>query len=184
MYKKDKNMTDETQVDITSEKMPDELKYKLEKLSPLARRYAEYRAKGLKQPDAASKAGSDASTRSSLGRVGWNTEQLDGVKEYILWLEHKRAKASVIDDLEIINNLRDVYEQAMSSEKFGDANKAMELLCKISGAFEADNKQKQSGGAELSKTKNDTKSFTEDNPEMETKNRIKKLQTMLQDTKK
>ena len=177
----------DTNIDLTSEKMPKELQAKLENLTPFCRRYAELRAKGLKQADAAKKAGSAAATRSSLGRVGYNTEQLDGVKEYILWLEYKRAKASVVDETEIVQKLRDVIDNAMMDGKYNDANKALELLGNMIGAFANKNATKDTAlneGSNLGmQTKNNTKAFKDDNEELETEDRVAKLQQMLQDAK-
>lgn len=185
IHKKENIVTDQIDVDITSEKMPKELKIKLEKLPPFARRYAEYRAKGLKQADASEKAGSNASTRASLSRVGWNTEQLDGVKEYILWLEHKRAKASVIDDLELIDMFRDVYKEAMENGKYADANKAAEHLGNMVNAFgKIKTKEEETSKGEAKKTKNNTKAFTEDREEETIEEKVARLQRLIQQDKK
>jgi len=177
-------MTKNKDIDITSEKMPEELKTKLESLTPFARRYAEYRAKGLKQADASEKAGSTANGRAALGRVGWNTEQLDGVKEYILWLEHKRAKAAVIDDLEIVDGLREVARLAILDGKYTDANKAYEHLGNMIGAFAYKNapKEEQEKGIR-GKQKNNTEAFTQDQHDLELGERAKKLQNMLEQAK-
>ena len=169
-------------IDVTSDKMPDELKTKLENLTPFARKYAEYRAKGLKQADAAQKAGSQATTRNSLTRVGYNAEQLDGVKEYILWLEHKRAKAAVLDDLELIDKARDIYDQAMAAEKYGDANKALETLCKIAGVFDH-SPIKETEKKDKNKKKNNTGAFKEDIEHESPEERIIRLQKLLQQSK-
>ena len=176
----------EPSIDITSEKMPEELQTKLENLSPFTRRYAELRASGLKQADAAKKAGSEASTRGSLTRVGYNTEQHDGVKEYILWLEYKRAKASVVDEIEIVQMIRDSYKQAMLDGKYNDANKAAELLGNMIGAFANKNATKETAlneGKNINSIKNNTKAFKEDNASLEEEDRVAKLQKMLQDAK-
>ncbi len=180
-------MTKDTTVDITSEKMPELLKTKLESLTPFARRYAEYRAKGLKQPDSAEKAGSQAEGRASLGRVGWNTEQLDGVKEYILWLEHKRARAAVIDDLEIVDKLREVVDMAMEAGKFADANKALEHLGNMIGAFaykNAPKEEQEKGTRGKERPTNNVDAFTQDLHEAELDARVSKLHRMMKDAKK
>lgn len=172
----------EGMVDITAEKMPDALRNKLSNMTSFARKYAEYRAKGLKQADAAQKAGSVANGRQGLSKVGWNTEQQDGVKEYILWLEHKRAKASVIDNLELVQKLRDVYDEAMSAGKYNDANKAIELLGNMIGAF---SKEKQKGiekeeylPQEKKKIKNNTNVFLEETENEGIEERIKRLTSL------
>lgn len=170
-------------IDITSDRMPEELKNKLANLSSFARKYAEYRAKGLRQPDASLKAGSKAKGRAALGRVGWNTEQLEGVKDYILWLEHKRAKASVIDDLELVDKLREVYDEAMRAGKYNDANKAVELLGNMIGAFAKDKGSNPIAEKHEASSKNDTKAFKEEIEGREVDERVKKLQKMLEDAK-
>ena len=167
-------------MDITSEKMPDELKNKLANLSPFARKYAEYRATGIPQPDAADKAGSKAKTRANLGKVGNNTERLDGVKDYIMWLEHKRAKAAVIDDLELVDKLRSVYREAMEAGKFNDANKAVEHLGNMIGAF--DKKVIATTPSTTKETKNDTKAFSDEVEEIEPEDRIKKLKRLMKES--
>lgn len=171
-------------MDLSSDRLPTELKNKLEKLSPFAKRYAEFRSKGLSQSDAAKKAGSEATSKDNLGRVGWNTEQMDGVKEYIVWLEMKRAKACAIDDMEIVSKLRAVYESAMLDGKYADANKALELLGNMIGAFALKNGQgtvstdKQDG----SKIKNNVNAFKEDlDPsEDELSDKMKRLRSLMQ----
>lgn len=126
----------DSDIDLTAEKLPKELKDKLLKLPPRARKYAEFRAKGLSQALAAEKAGSKANPKTgALSRVGYSFEQLDGIKEYIVWLEQRRAQASVIDDIEIVDKLREIYTEAFSNGKFGDAVKAVELMGHMIGAF-------------------------------------------------
>ena len=180
---------DETapKVDITSDKMPEELQSKLERLSPFARRYCELRAKGMKQSDASEKAGSSAKGRDSLGRVGYNTEQLDGAKEYIMWLEYKRAKASVVDELEIVQKIRDTYDQAMMDGKYSDANKAMEMLGNMIGAFANKNATKDTAlneGKNLNQgVRNNTKAFKEDSDHVEVDDRTSRLLRMVNDIK-
>ena len=176
--------------DITRKRMPDDLVAKLDKLSPLARKYCEFRAKGLSQADSAEKAGSKAKGRAALGRVGWNTEQQLGVKEYVLWLEHQRARASVIDDVEIAEKFRRVYDEAMLNNKFQDANKALEHLGNMVGAFankgnteNQNNKDKQTKNTDKA-AKNNTKAFTQDLDNHEIDERAIKLQRMLDAMKK
>lgn len=173
-------------------KVPDELRRKLEKLTPFARKYAEYRAKGLKQADAAKKAGSNASDRSSLSRVGWNTEQMDGVKDYILFLEERRATAAVVEDLEIIEKLRTAYDEAIANGKYSDAVKACELLGNMIGAFnaakaktsapisKADGNKEQ---ADAATPKNNTGVFQQDMEDEPIKDRVARLYRMTTDQK-
>jgi hypothetical protein len=122
----------------STEKMPDEIKRKLELFTNLQRRYCEYRARGLKMADAAVKAGSSASDRAGQTRVGWNIEnQVDGAKEYIKWLMDQRAKQACVDDNEIIEKLRRVYDEALDAGRFAEANKAAQLLGDMIGAFDS-----------------------------------------------
>lgn len=166
--------------------MPDELRFKLEKLQPMARTYAEYRAKGLKQWEAAEKAGSKASDKESLGRVGWYLENLDGIKDYILWLEEQRVSAAMIDDIEVINGLRRVVDDAMKDKKYSDANKALELLGIMAGLLGKNTKSVETATDVKGKPKNNTSAFKEDQEpsEQDSKDeRIKKLHKLLQDSK-
>jgi hypothetical protein len=158
-------------------KMSDDLKRKLEHLTVLQKRYAEYRARGLPQSEAALKAGSKGSTKESLGRTGYNMEQVVGVKEYIDFLILKRASAAMVDNVEIIDKLRDTYEQAMEDGKYGDANKAIEHLMTM-GGFSG--KSNTSATAKESKTaKNNIDAFKE---EGDTKaERLKKLQALIKE---
>ena len=176
-------------IDVTSKKMPEELKTKLEGLTPFARAYAQYRAKGLNQPDSAKRAGSKAKDRGALGRVGWNTEQLDGVKEYILWLEHKRAQEAVIDDLELINGFRDIYQQALLDGKYADANKAMEHMGNMIGAFayknvaNATKLENEGKGKREDGPKNNTNAFTQDLDDHDLGERAAKLHRLMEAAK-
>lgn len=181
----------DTNVDVTQDKMPEALRTKLERLSPFARAYAEFRAKGLKQADAAKRAGSEASSRGSLGRVGYNTEQLDGVKDYILWLEHKRAKACVIEDTEIALGLREVIRDAMRDGKYSEANKALELLGNMIGAFNASKPFKDTNGklaqtlqdATKDAVKTEVNAFKEEYDSTDREQREKRIITLLEDKK-
>src|ERR1700761_36952 len=92
------------------EKMPEALAGLVANFTPLQLRYADCRAKGLKQSDAAKKAGSKATDRGSLGRVGHQFEQLSGMKEYISFLYEKRARASVLDEIELVEKARAIWD--------------------------------------------------------------------------
>jgi len=165
-------------------KMSDTLKTKVEQMTPFMRKYCEYRAKGLKQSESAEKAGSKASDKAALGRVGYNTEQMDGVKEYIVFLSTARAKSASIDEIEIVNKLRRVYEEAMDANKFADANKATELLGNMIGAFKKEEKVITS---KVEASKNNTKAFKEDEADSEqeiTADRLTKIRNMVNDLQK
>jgi hypothetical protein len=117
-----------------SKKMPDELRRKVELMTPMQRKYCEFRSTGLKQSEAAEKAGSTATTTESRGRVGWNIENtVDGADEYINWLQELRAEQACVDSIEIIEKLRRVYDDAMANGKYTDANRATQLLAEMAG---------------------------------------------------
>lgn len=172
-------------IDVAQDTMPPVLKELIKNLSPFERRYAEFRAKGMKQSLAAYKAGSKATTKESRGRVGYNTEQKEGVKDYIMWLEQRRAKASVIDQIEIAQKFRDVYDEAMKKGNLMAANKAAEHLATLGGFMGGNSlkaiKKQQDKMIENHKnvTKTNTEAFTQDTDETtEISQRLEKLQRM------
>lgn len=169
-------------------KMPAELRTHVDNLPPFVRIYCEYRAKGLKQPDSAERAGSKAKGRANLGKVGWQAEQAKGAKDYITWLQNQRAEASVIDSIELIQKIRDTYEDAMMNGKHKDALTALKLLGDMIGAFDAEtrigtsqndkDKLIEASGDVNKVIKNKVGAFTEDNDEEDTKKRVEKLAEM------
>jgi hypothetical protein len=167
----------------TTEKLPDELRRKLELFTPMQRKYCEYRARGLKQADAAVKAGSSASDRSSQTRVGWNIENtVDGAKDYIAWLMDQRAKLALVDDNEIIEKLRRVYDEALSAGKFAEANKAAQLLGDMIGAFDAKRDSGKAGATDNKKEsgpKNDVSAFKD--PDASVDERARKIKSILKE---
>ena len=116
-------------------KLPEELEVLVENLSPFQRLYAEYRAKGLSQGEAAKRAGSNAKEKAVLARTGYAAEQYPGVKEYILWLQKERASVAMIDQTEVIDKLRTVYREAMQLDKFDPALDAVKMLGQMIGLF-------------------------------------------------
>lgn len=164
----------------TNQKIPDEIKRKLELFTPLQRRYCEFRAKGLKQSDAAEKAGSSASERSSLGRVGYNIENtVDGAKEYINWLMELRARQACVDENEIIHKIRDVYDRALEDGKYAEANKAAQMLGEMIGAFNQSKKGAEVAGPKKPDTKNDVNAFKDAGDTVE--ERAKRIRTLLKE---
>lgn len=175
--KEDKNM-DEDDIIVkdldasapvtTNLKMSKELKAKLEGFSQLNKKYCEYRAKGLKQADAAFKAGSKANGRDALSRVGYNIEQSPIAKEYIAFLTEARARASVVDEIEVVEKVRAVYTEAMAAGKYADAVKAAELLGNYIGMF-GKNKQQEAAlnkpNSETKGPKNNVSAFKDDEDE-------------------
>src|ERR1035437_1831053 len=63
---------------------------------PFQKTYCEHRAAGHTQGEAAKRAGS-TSDGSVANRVGYQTENMVGSKDYIKWLEQERLKASTVD---------------------------------------------------------------------------------------
>jgi hypothetical protein len=167
----------------TSIKIPDEIRRKLELFTPLQKRYCEYRARGLKQADAATKAGSNASDRPGLTRVGWNIENtVDGAKEYITWLMETRAKQACVDDNEIIEKLRRVYDEAIDAGKFSEANKAAQLLGDMIGAFDSRRQQAATDNSNTlleNKPKNNVGAFKD--PDDSILERARKIQHLVKE---
>lgn len=166
--------------------MPDELHALVDQMSPMQRRYAEYRARGLSQTDAAIKAGSKGQTREILGRVGYNMEyEIKGLKDYIAFLQKKTAEAAMLTSTEIIEKLREVYEQAMKDGKYSDANKALELMGNAIQLFKQQGKGSSTpiqDEVESRTTKNNVGAFKEEGSSTinETK---RKLASLLKDQK-
>ena len=162
--------------------MPPDLEVQVANFSPFTVTYCEYRAKGLKQAEAAQRAGSTATDRACRGRVGYQTEQLPGVKDYIFWLQQQRAKVAMIDQVEIIDKLRNVYMEAMKLDKLKEANTAVELMGKMIGLFGASASSIKHGEVAKADT---TEAFKdEDDGNNETMARMEKLQQMLKDINK
>ena len=161
--------------------MPPDLEVLVANFTPFQRTYAEYRAKGLKQAEASKRAGSNGSDKQALGRIGYQAEQIPGVKEYILWLQQMRAQVAMIDQAEIIDKLRTVYREALATGKFKDANDTTRMLGQMIGLF---------GNGTTISVKDDValdqaNAFKEEDESMnETSKRMDKLQQMLKDINK
>lgn len=157
--------------------LPPELDSMVTNMSPFQRKYCEFRASGYKQGQAAIKAGSDAEG-SSANRVGYQTENLPGSKEYILFLQKERAKVACVDEVEIIGKLRSIYEEAMGKGRFSEACKAVELMGTTIGIFGSNmkginKKELLEGQREV------TNAFKEESEGTPTEDRIKKLQDLM-----
>ena len=182
-------MTEETPIKSAT-KMADELKYKLEKLPSFAKRYSEFRArfengKQMSQSEASRRAGSEGSTKAILGRVGYNTEQLDGVSEYILWLQQRDASSSIIDSTEVAEKFRRIYDDAVANGNLSAANKAAEMLGHMIGAFNKDNPKKTELLNQLNSnsTKNNTSAFKEESEGVEKDDKLAAMIKLIEDTK-
>lgn len=162
--------------------LPPDLEPLVENFSPFVRTYCEYRSKGLKQGEAARRAGSNASDKNAMSRVGYQAEQSPGAKEYIFWLQQQRAKVAMIDQVEIIDKLRQIYDQSMKVEKFKEANTSVELMGKMIGLFGA---SAIKNGTVAEAQKDTTEAFKEaDATDNETLARMEKLQEMLREVNK
>lgn len=113
-------------------KMPLDIENLVANMLPFQKSYCEHRAAGHTQGEAAIRAGS-ISKADAANRVGYQTENMAGSKDYILWLEQERLKASTVDVPEIISMLRDVFRESMVCEAFKDSNRAAELMAQIAG---------------------------------------------------
>ena len=157
-----------------------ELRSAVERMTTFQRRYCEYRGRGLNQPDSAQKAGSKAADRQALGRVGYNLEtSVKGAREYIAYLQAVKAEAACVDELEIIEGLRNVVKESMDNGKFNDANKALELLGSYIGMF---GKNKVAGDQTTNQgntntIKNNVNAFKDEGETIE--DRTKRLGTIL-----
>lgn len=162
--------------------MPKDLQVLVDQMNTIQKRYAEFRSKGLKQSDAAQKAGSKASGRAALGRVGYQWEQLPGMKEYISFLYEKRARASVVDEIEIIEKLRANYELAIENGRIDHANKAVELMGMMIGAFKT-NQTKEVKEVAKGGPKNNIDAFKNEGEETTQDDRVKRINNLMKTVK-
>lgn len=109
--------------------MTPELRSQVENMTKFQRTYCEYRARGATQAESAKRAGSTTTDRKAQTRVGYNLENTTaGAKEYIAYLQMKRAEAAIVTETEVIDMLRENYRRAQADGKYAEANKAAELL--------------------------------------------------------
>ena len=158
--------------------MPQELEAMVENLTGFQRKYCEFRSKGMTQSLSAQKAGSEVKDSASRGRVGYQIEQMPGVKEYIHFLQEQRSKVVGVDELEIIQKIRAVYEAAMASDCYKEANVSAKLLGETIGLFG------KADGRSVNRHSKPQDAFEEDNEGVETEDRIKRLQGMMRDLNK
>jgi len=169
--------------------LPEDLMKKVDQLTRFQKNYCQYRAKGLTQSVCAQRAGSSATNRGSLSRVGYNIEQMDGAKEYIEFLKGQRSTIASIDENDLMSLLNEVYTRSMKDENYREANKAAELMAKCLGMLTKDviavNKAKnQEKTTEKEKPEN-TEAFTDEEESEMNKDqkgaRLDRLQLMLTD---
>ncbi len=160
-----------------------ELKGQIDNLNPFQRKYCEFRSRGMSQGSAAREAGSEAEG-SGANRVGYQIEQIPGVKEYILHLQTERSKVHNVDEVEIIAKLRNLYEEGLKLGKLGDAVKAVALLGTVAGVFDKTGaKTKIIEGMSEGQSKA-VEAFQEEDPDINAEERIQKLRGMLKDLSK
>jgi len=82
--------------------------------------------------EAAVRAGSTAKHPAA---VASNTMKLKNVQEAVAWSMKNRIEAAGVDSREVISMLKRVYDTAIENGKYGDANKAAELLGSHLGMF-------------------------------------------------
>lgn len=162
--------------------MPDELKHKVSCLTPMQRKYAEYRSKGMKQADAAKRAGSSAKDRAALTRTGYNWEQVDGMKEYITFLYQKRAEAALLDEVEILDRVRTAIERSMDIDRPDWAIKGIELMGSMIGAFHKSPIKQQ--GKQQDTEQKGTNAFKNEGEEISNDQRLKDIQNLMQSIQK
>ncbi len=160
-------------------KMPLEIQNLVANMTPMTKSYCEHRAAGHKQGTAAIKAGSKADGPHA-NRVGYQIEQMPGTKDYILWLQQERCKASSVDDAEIISLLRDVYRESMSAASFKDANRSIELMATIAGML-GKNPVSVAKKEAIVAERESTNAFKDQEGDSRTEDRIKDLQRMMKD---
>lgn len=167
--------------------MPEELAQAVHQMTPLQKAYCEYRAKGLSQAQSALKAGSNAADSSARARVGYQIEQMPGCKDYIVWLQSQRATSAVVDQLELINMLRKVYDRAMQIDKLKEANTSVELLGECLGILGTPALKLSKEEQKPQETKPTTAFLDEEEQQADhhsTTERVNKLQQMLIDVNK
>lgn len=161
--------------------MPKEIKQAVSKLTPFKKKYCEMRSKGLSQGEAALRSGSKC-TGPALNRTGYNVERDQNARDYIEWLMLSRAAYAVVDDTELIDKTRALYDAAFEAGKYADAIKAIDLLAHMSGILGTKSKYGKNStndpnSRHKDKIKNNVKAFTEED---ETSNeRIKKMSKLI-----
>jgi phage terminase small subunit len=163
---------------MSKKTMSEELAASVANMSTMQRTYAEWRAKGMTQAEAASKAGSKAEGRASLSRVGFQLETSPGVKEYIEHLHSERSGAEVIDSIEVINMFMKIYEESMKQDKLKEATKAAELIGAGIGMFKNTPAGKISTQDSATQSKVEIAAFREDD-EISSEEKVIKLQELL-----
>lgn len=163
--------------------MSQELKNKVDNFTTMQRKYAEYRSKGMRQADAAKKAGSTVKDRQALTRTGYNWEQVEGMKEYIAFLYQKRAESAVLDEIEIIDRVRAAVDRAMEIDRPDWAIKGVELMGNMIAAFDKQ-PNKQANKAKGASTSTNSEAFKNEGEEVGAEERMKNIQSLMNSIQK
>ena len=172
--------------------MPEDLAAKVDNFTNLQRAYCRFRAKNLTMAASASKAGSKGKDSSSLSKVGYQIEQMDGTKDYIEHLKSIRTTSTSLDEQDMMTMLKDVYDQSIADGNFREANVAAKTMAQCMGMLtrEANVAVKQSVNKDSLKVKEDVDAFKDEDEEDATKvsnemnDRLAKLQTMMKEINK
>lgn len=116
-------------------KLPLELETKVNNLSPMQRKYCEFRSRGISQSECVKMAGGTSSDYKTRADIGYQIERMDGTKDYIEFLKACRAQVLDVEAAEVIHKLREVYTASMDKEKFQYAVQSAQLLGETIGLF-------------------------------------------------
>ncbi len=158
--------------------LPDHIENLVSQFSPSQKLFCEFRARGLTLAAAAEKAGSTAK-KDNLRVQGHQWENLPGSKEYIEYPKQMQAQAALIDGVELIQKLRRVFDAAMAENAFKDANKAVELLGNMIGAFGKGTVAAGVPDQAAAASKMDLSDFKEDDEEASPEEKNKRLQNLI-----
>ncbi len=139
--------------------LPPALEAKVNNLSPLQRKYCEYRSRGISQSECMKLAGSTSQDYKTRADMGYQVEHMEGAKEFIEYLKVMRAKVLAVEEEEIIQNLRAIYRDAMDDKKFQYAVQSMQLLGESIGMFNKGKVSKVKTEASTSDTDDDNQVF-------------------------
>jgi len=158
--------------------LPPDLEAKVNNLSALQRKYCEYRSRGIVQAECMKLAGSTSQDYKVRADMGYQIERMDGAKEYIEYLKAMRAKVLEVEEEEVIQKLRDIYQASMSAEKFQYAVQSVQLMGESIGMFGKSKVTKsKEEGVELDK---DPEAFKSEGVQ----DQLGKLRNMLKDINK
>lgn len=114
----------------------DDYREALGALSPFERRFVEAYLKAGSGAEAARIAGSKS---KNIDQVAHNTKRREHVQKAIALGMDTRIQAAALDDMEVIQMMREVYHKAIEDKRYSEANKAAENLAKVLGIFQSKN---------------------------------------------